>query len=230
MTSEQKKFDSLAHDDWWGPTGRLFSLQKINPLRFGYFSAVAGELKGKRVLDVGCGGGILSESFARAGADVTGIDLSPAAIETAKKHAAESGLGIEYHLASPSEFLKRKPRKFDIIVCAEVLEHVDDPAGFLKETLKMLKIRGRFFFGTINRTMKARIFAVFVAENILKMLPRGTHDFKRFIRPSELVRILKENGLEAEELKGMSYDPLKLAFELSKDISVNYLGHARKKV
>ncbi len=230
MTSEQKKFDFFADDDWWGPKGRLFSLQKINPLRFGWFSAVAGELKDKRVLDVGCGGGILSESFAKAGARVTGIDLSPVAIETAKRHAEESGLEIEYHVASPSEFLKRKPGKFEIIVCAEVIEHVDDPAGFLKETLKMLKARGRFFFGTINRTLKARIFAVFVAENVLKMLPRGTHDFKRFIKPSELVRILKENGLDVEELKGMSYDPLKLEFKLSDDTSVNYLGHARKKV
>ncbi len=174
MNAEQKKFDSFAHDDWWGPKGRLFSLQKINPLRFGYFSAVAGEIKDKRVLDVGCGGGILSESFGRAGARVTGIDLSPAAIETAKKHAEKSGLDIEYHVASPSEFSKHKRKKFDIIICAEVLEHVDDPAGFLKETLKMLKAHGRFFFGTINRTLKARIFAVFVAENVLKMLPRGT--------------------------------------------------------
>jgi 2-polyprenyl-6-hydroxyphenyl methylase/3-demethylubiquinone-9 3-methyltransferase len=230
MNAEQKKFDSFADDDWWSPTGRLFSLQKINPLRFEYFSGVAGDLKDKRVLDVGCGGGILSESFARAGARVTGIDLSQTAIETAKRHAKKSGLEIEYHAASPSDFLKKRPKKFDIIICAEVLEHVDDPAGFLKDTLKMLKARGRFFFGTINRTLKARIFAVFVAENVLKMLPRGTHDFKRFIRPSELVRILKENGLEAEELKGMSYDPLKLEFELSKDTSVNYLGHALKKV
>ena len=231
-THTQQKFDAFAHDDWWGPTGRLHSLQKINPLRFGYFSKKAGEaaggLGGKLVLDVGCGGGILAESFARAGARVTGIDLSPVAIESAKAHAKESGLDIEYHATSPGDFLKGKPKKNDVIVCAEVLEHIDDLDAFLPEVLGMLKEGGLLFFGTINRTLKARLFAILVAEKILKMLPSGTHAFERFIRPSELVRSLKKNGLGVEELKGMTYDPLKLEFKLSDDLSVNYLGYARK--
>ena len=234
MTSEQQKFDLFAHDDWWGPTGRLHSLQKINPLRFGYFAKIAGEaaggLGGKLVLDVGCGGGILAESFASVGARVTGIDLSPVAIESARAHAKESGLDIEYHVASPGEFLKGRPKKFDVIICAEVLEHLssEDLDAFLTDTLGMLKTGGLFFFGTINRTLKARLFAILVAEKILKMLPRGTHAFERFIKPSELVRSLKKNGLGVEELKGMTYDPLRLEFKLSDDLSVNYLGYARK--
>jgi 2-polyprenyl-6-hydroxyphenyl methylase/3-demethylubiquinone-9 3-methyltransferase len=232
MTSEQQKFDAFAHDDWWGADGRLNSLQKINPLRFGYFSKIAGEtaggLGGKLVLDVGCGGGILAESFAAGGASVTGIDLSPVAIESAKAHAKESGLEIEYRLCSAAELVKSRPKKFDIVVCAEVLEHIDDLDAFLPEVLGMLKKGGLLFFGTINRTLKARLFAILVAEKILKMLPSGTHAFKRFVKPSELVRSLKKNGLGVEELKGMTYDPLRLEFKLSDDLSVNYLGYARK--
>ncbi len=229
-TDTQQKFDFFSHDDWWGPKGKLNTLRKINPLRFGYFSKIAGPLDGKLVLDVGCGGGILTESFASAGARVTGIDPSGAAIESAKAHAKESGLNIEYHAASPAEFLKDTPKKFDVIVCAEVLEHLssEDLDAFLTDTLGMLKKGGLLFFATINRTLKARLFAILVAEKILKMLPSGTHAFNRFIKPSELVRSLKKNGLTVEELKGMTYDPLRLEFKLSDDTSVNYLGYARK--
>jgi 2-polyprenyl-6-hydroxyphenyl methylase/3-demethylubiquinone-9 3-methyltransferase len=234
MNTDTQKFDAFAHDDWWGADGRLNSLQKINPLRFGYFSKIAGEtaggLGGKLVLDVGCGGGILAESFARAGAHVTGIDLSPVAIESARAHAKASGLKIEYRTASPAELKKSRPKKFDVIVCAEVLEHLssEDLDAFLADTLGMLKKGGLLFFGTINRTLKARLLAIFIAENILKMLPGGTHSFDRFIKPSELVRSLLGFGLTVEELKGMSYDPLKLEFKLTNDTSVNYLGYARK--
>ncbi len=229
MNTTTQKFDAFASDDWWGPGGKLNSLQKINPLRFGYFSRIAGELKNKLVLDVGCGGGILAESFAKAGASVTGIDLSSVAIESATAHAKESNLKIDYRLSSAAE-LAKSGKKFDIIVCAEVLEHLsrDDLDAFLDSVLGMLKSGGLLFFGTINRTGKARLYAIIIAENILKMLPSGTHAYERFIKPSELHRSLASFGLTIEELKGMSYDPLRGEFRLTDDTAVNYLGYARK--
>lgn len=227
MTTESDKFEKFGAE-WWNPAGKLFSLHRINPLRFEYFASCVGELSGKRVLDIGCGGGLLAEKFAEKGAIVTGIDLSPVAIEAAKKHAAESGLDMTYRVASPTELKAEGPEPFDIIICAEVLEHVDDLRGFLRDSLGMLKPGGLFFFGTINRTMKARLLALVVAEDILRMVPRGTHDYKRFIRPSELTHALAENGVAVREIKGMTYDPLKLEFRISNDPSVNYLGYAEK--
>ncbi|MBI5454119.1 MAG: bifunctional 2-polyprenyl-6-hydroxyphenol methylase/3-demethylubiquinol 3-O-methyltransferase UbiG [Deltaproteobacteria bacterium] len=228
MTIESEKFEKFGQE-WWNPTGKLFSLHRINPLRFDYFSSRSGDLSNKTVLDIGCGGGLLSEKFAGAGARVTGIDLSPVAIEAAKRHAVESGLSIDYKVSSPERLVKDAPAPFDIIVCAEVLEHVDDLKGFLRDSLSMLKPGGLFFFGTINKTMKARLFAIFVAEDLLNMVPKGTHDYNRFVRPSILKQILEENGVEIEELKGMTYDPLKLEFKVSNDTTVNYLGYARKR-
>lgn len=222
------KFEKYGQE-WWNPAGRLFSLHRINPLRFGYFSSRAGDLKGKKVLDIGCGGGLLSEEFARAGAKVTGIDLSPVAIDAAKRHAVSSGLEIDYLVSTPSRLVLERPAAFDVVVCAEVLEHVDDLEGFLRDSLSMLAPGGLFFFGTINRTFKARMLAIFVAEDVLGMVPRGTHDWKRFVRPSALKKILEENNAEVMELKGMSYDPLRLEFKISADTSVNYLGYARKR-
>lgn len=228
MTTESDKFDKYEQE-WWNPTGKLFSLHRINPLRFDYFSRHAGDVSAKRVLDVGCGGGLLAERFASAGAAVTGIDLSPAAIEAAKKHAAATGLNIDYRVASPTTFVKDSPEPFDIIVCAEVIEHVDNLIAFLADTLAMLKPGGLFFFGTINKTLKARILAIAVAEDILRMVPVGTHDYKRFVRPSLLKEILENNDVEMMELKGMSYDPLQFEFKISSDTSVNYLGYGKKK-
>lgn len=227
MTTDAEKFDQWGKE-WWNPAGKLFSLHRINPLRFEYFSKAAGELSEKKVLDVGCGGGLLAEEFAKAGASVTGIDLSPVAIEAARRHASESGLSIDYRVGSPGALSKEAP-SFDIIVCAEVLEHVDDLKGFLRETLSMLRPGGLFFFGTINKTFRARLLALFVAEDLLGMVPRGTHEYGRFVRPSALKELLEENGVEMKELKGMSYDPLRLEFRISKDTSANYLGYAVKK-
>ncbi len=227
MTTESEKFEKLGAE-WWNPAGKLFSLHRINPLRFDYFSGVAGPVEGKAVLDIGCGGGLLAEKFAGAGAVVTGIDLSPVAIKAAKEHSSEGGLDIDYRVAAPSGIAAENRERFDIIVCAEVLEHVDDLEGFLRDSLSMLKPGGLFFFGTINKTLKARFFAIFVAEDILGMVPRGTHDYNRFIRPSTLKRILEDNGVEIAELKGMTYDPLKFEFKISNDTSVNYLGYGRK--
>lgn len=227
MTTESEKFEKYGQE-WWNPAGRLFSLHRINPLRFEYFSGKCEDLSSKRILDIGCGGGLLAERFASAGAHVTGIDLSPVAVDAAKKHSSESGLIIDYRLASPKDFAAQGPEPFDIILCAEVLEHVDDLRGFLSDSLSMLKPGGLFFFGTINKTMKARLLAILVAEDIIGMVPQGTHDYKRFVRPSELKMILEENGVEIVELKGMSYDPLRLEFKISNDTSVNYLGYAKK--
>ncbi|MBI5236750.1 MAG: bifunctional 2-polyprenyl-6-hydroxyphenol methylase/3-demethylubiquinol 3-O-methyltransferase UbiG [Deltaproteobacteria bacterium] len=228
MTTETEKFEKYGAE-WWNPTGRLFSLHRINPLRFDYFSSKAGELAGKKTLDVGCGGGLLAERFAASGALVTGIDLSPIAIEAARKHAKESSLDIEYTVSSVEKLRQTRSVAFDIVICAEVLEHVDDLGGFLKDSLSMLKPDGLFFFGTINKTLKARLLAVFVAEDVLNMVPKGTHDYKRFVRPSALKKILEDNDVEMMELKGMSYDPLRFEFKLSNDTSVNYLGWARKR-
>lgn len=227
MTDESKKFESYG-DEWWNPAGKLFSLHRINPLRFEYFSGKARGLKGKRVLDVGCGGGLLSERFAASGALVTGIDLSPVAIEAAKNHASQNNLAIDYAVKSIAALKAEGPGQFDIVVCAEVLEHVDDIRPFLADALSMLKSGGLFFFGTINKTLRARLLAIIVAEDILRMVPRGTHAYERFVRPSILARVLRENHASIVELKGMSYDPIALEFKITNDTSVNYLGYAMK--
>jgi len=227
MTADSQIFDAFGKE-WWDPKGRFVSLHKINPLRFQYFSGKMGSLKDKRILDVGCGGGILSEEFAKAGALVTGIDLSPVALDAAKIHAKESSLEIDYRLISVLELSTLSPQSFDAVICAEVLEHVDDLAGFLKECCGLLKKGGYLFFSTINKTVSARFFAIFVAENFY-MVPKGTHDYKRFIRPSALVDILKRNDIYVEEIKGMTFDPLHFAFKVSENTNINYLGYGVKK-
>ncbi len=226
---DAKLFESLG-DKWWDPSGPLSSLHKITPLRFEYFRSRAeeaiGGIAGKSLLDVGCGGGLLSEEFCKADARVSGIDLSATAIEAARAHAAKGGLDIDYRVASVGSVLEEKgPGAFDCVLCSEVLEHVEDLGAFIAEASALIKSGGLFFFSTINKTLKARFFAVFVAEDILGMLPQGTHDPKRFIRPSTLVSLLGENSVETEEIMGMSFDVLGFSFKITRDTSVNYIGY-----
>ena len=234
-------FDSFSKEGWWDPKGRLRTLHWITPLRFEYFEGKAtekfgelGGLTGKKVLDIGCGGGLLSERFAEAGATVIGIDLSPSAIGAAKAHAREGGLKIDYRVVSVSglkEDIEAKGKgatPFDCIVCSEVLEHLDDPASFIDAACGLLKRGGLFFFSTINKTLKARLLMGTLVEDLLGLLPRGTHDPKRFLRPSELARTLRENSVVVEDVKGMGLDVLGLKFKLTKDTSVNYIGYGVK--
>jgi 2-polyprenyl-6-hydroxyphenyl methylase/3-demethylubiquinone-9 3-methyltransferase len=228
MTSEHELFDTFTKQDWWDPKGKQAALHKINPLRFEYFKEKLGGLKGKRVLDVGCGGGVLSESFTSEGAVVTGIDLSKAAIEVAKEHAKEAGLKIDYRAISLSKLAQEGTEPFDSVVLSEVLEHTDDLGGLVRDASRLLKKGGVFLFSTINKTLMARFLAIFVAENVLGMIHPGTHEFKKFVMPSHLAGLLRENGILMEEIKGMTYDPLALKFRLSSNTSVNYLGYGVK--
>ncbi len=223
---DKDPFEAFA-DDWWDPKGRLKSLHTINPLRFSYYKEKVKELNGLKVLDVGCGGGLLSEKFAKEGALVTGIDLSPVSIKAAKKHAEESGLKIDYRHCSITDLVKEDDG-FDAVICAEVLEHVDDFEGFIKDCAGFLKAGGFFFFSTLNKTFRSRFFAIYVAEDILGMVPQGTHDYNRFVKPSTLTKILRENAIEVKDLAGLTFEPLSFSFKLSKNLSINYLGYGVK--
>jgi len=218
--AELAKFGELAHR-WWDPQGEFRPLHDLNPLRLGWIDGLA-NLAGRRVLDVGCGGGILSEAMARLGAAVTGIDLSEKPLKVAQLHLLESGLTVDYRLASAEEFAVQNEKQFDVITCMELLEHVPDPASTVAACAKLLKPGGRAFFSTINRNPKAYLFAVIGAEYLLGMLPRGTHDYARFIRPSELSRWCRDAGLEPIELKGMTYNPVANVYRLGDDCDVNY--------
>lgn len=224
--AELQKFSSLAHR-WWDKNSEFKPLHEINPLRLGYIDQRAG-LQGKRVLDVGCGGGILSESMAQKGAEVTGIDLGDKALKVARLHSLESGVSVNYRLVSVEELADEAPESFDIVTCMEMLEHVPDPDAVVQACAKLVKPGGHVFFSTINRNPKSYLFAVIGAEYILNLLPRGTHEYEKFIKPSELSASIRRSGLTVSGLKGMSYNPITKIYGLTDDVSVNYLVHAIK--
>lgn len=222
--AEVAKFNALA-DRWWDPDGPLATLHAINPLRLDYIEARA-PLAGRRVLDVGCGGGILSEGLCRAGAQVTGIDLAAANIGVAKRHAADAGLEITYQCCGVEDIAAAQPARFDIVTCLEVLEHVDDVPGTVTACARAIAPGGAAFFSTLNRNPKSFLLAIVAAEYLLGMLPRGTHEYMRFVRPSELARACRPAELEVIELMGLHFDPLRRTYRLGGNIDVNYFCHA----
>lgn len=225
-SAEIRKFEALA-SRWWDPNSEFKPLHEINPLRMGF---IAGKtpLAGKHVVDIGCGGGILSEAMARQGAQVTAIDLADASLAVAKLHQLESGLQIRYEKISAESLAEREPAGFDVVTCLEMLEHVPDPQSIVMACARLAKPGGHIFFSTINRNPKSYVFAILGAEYILKLLPRGTHDYAKFIKPSELAAWTRHSGLDAGELTGMTYNLLTKRYSLGADVDVNYLAHYRR--
>src|SRR5487761_2389159 len=223
---ELEKFSLLAHK-WWDPNSEFRPLHEINPLRLGYIDRIAG-LSGKTVLDVGCGGGILSESMAKSGAMVTGIDLAEKSLQVAKLHLLESGNQVEYIKVAVENLADERPGHYDLVTCMEMLEHVPDPSGVVAACAKLVKPNGHVFFSTLNRNPKSYLFAILGAEYVLNLLPRGTHDFAKFIKPSELAQWCRDAGLNVSDITGMSYNPLNKNYSLGHDTSVNYMTACRK--
>jgi len=218
---ELEKFSRLAHR-WWDPQGEFRPLHEINPLRLDWIDRHA-RLSGSKVLDVGCGGGILAEAMARRGAQVTGIDLSDKALRVAELHLAESGLDVKYKKITAEEHAANHPGEFDVVTCMELLEHVPQPESMVAACARLVRPGGKVFFSTINRNAKSYLFAVIGAEYVLKLLPKGTHDYLRFVKPSELSRWSRASGLAPEELIGMTYNPFTQRYRLGADCDVNYL-------
>jgi len=223
---ELNKFATLAHK-WWDKNSEFKPLHDINPLRLDYIDRIA-VLQNKAVLDVGCGGGILTESMAERGSRVTGIDLGEKALGVAKLHQLESGAKVDYRYIAVEELAAQQPASFDIVTCMEMLEHVPDPASVIASCSALVKPGGHVFFSTLNRNPKSYLFAVIGAEYVLNMLPRGTHDYSKFIKPSEMAAWCRNAGLSVTEFIGMSYNPLTNHYWLGRDVSVNYIAHTVK--
>ena len=224
--SEIAKFSALAHR-WWDQNSEFKPLHAINPLRLGWIKCLV-ELNGKRALDVGCGGGILAEALAQSGAQTTGIDLAEKALKVAELHALESGAQVNYQAISAESLALTEPASFDVVTCMEMLEHVPDPASVVKACATLAKPGATLFFSTLNRNPKSYLFAIIGAEYLLRLLPKGTHDYRKFITPSELGHFVRDAGLEIIGIKGLSYNPITQIYSLTNDTAVNYLIATRK--
>ena len=225
--AELAKFSALAHR-WWDPTAEFKPLHDINPLRLDYIAQRCEGLDAKSVVDVGCGGGILAEAMARAGARVTGIDLSEKALAVARLHQLESQASVEYLMIGADALAAQRPAAYDVVTCMELLEHVPDPEAMVAACAKLVRPGGMAVFSTINRNLKAYLYAVIGAEYLLRLLPRGTHDYARFLTPAEVTRFARRAGLQPDDLIGMSYDPLRKTYRLEPDTAVNYIATFRR--
>jgi 2-polyprenyl-6-hydroxyphenyl methylase / 3-demethylubiquinone-9 3-methyltransferase len=219
---ELAKFSALAHR-WWDPTSEFRPLHEINPLRLAHIERLAGGLAGKRILDVGCGGGILAEAMAAKGAQVTGIDLADKPLKVAMLHRMETGSTVDYRLVSAEALAGEMPGTYDIVTCMEMLEHVPDPPSSVRACARLARPGGLVCFSTLNRNAKSFLLAIVGAEYVLNLLPRGTHEYARFIRPSELSRACREAGLRVTDLTGMTYNPFTKTYALGRDVDVNYM-------
>jgi 2-polyprenyl-6-hydroxyphenyl methylase/3-demethylubiquinone-9 3-methyltransferase len=228
---ELAKFSELAHR-WWDPDSEFKPLHRLNPVRLEWIDRVVGGLKGKQVLDVGCGGGILTEAMALRGASrVQGIDLAAKPLRVAQLHALEAGVEtVDYREVSAEALAAEQPSQYDVVTCMEMLEHVPDPASVVRACAQLVRPGGWVFFSTINRNAKAFLFAIVGAEHVLRLLPKGTHEYAKFIRPSELAKACRDGGLELVHTRGMEYNPLTERFRLSDDTSVNYLFACQRPV
>lgn len=226
--AELEKFSQLAHR-WWDPTSEFKPLHDINPLRLGYIDSAA-RLAGKTVLDVGCGGGILSESMAGLGASVTGIDLGDKALQVARLHLLESGRKVDYRKIAVEQLATEQPGSFDVVTCMEMLEHVPDPASTVRACAQLVKPGGYVFFSTLNRNPKSYLFAVIGAEYVLNLLPRGTHDYAKFLKPSELAQFCRDAGLDVTNVTGMTYNPFSREYALGRNTDVNYMIACRRDI
>ncbi|TCJ13920.1 bifunctional 2-polyprenyl-6-hydroxyphenol methylase/3-demethylubiquinol 3-O-methyltransferase UbiG [Parasulfuritortus cantonensis] len=224
--AELDKFSALAHR-WWDPQSEFRPLHEINPLRLEWIDGLA-DIAGKKVVDVGCGGGILAEAMSEKGAQVTGIDLADKALKVAKLHLLESGKAVEYLAIAAEQLAEQRPAAYDVVTCMEMLEHVPNPASTIAACAHLCKPGGWLFFSTINRNPKSYLFAVIGAEYVLKLLPRGTHEWARFLKPAELTRFTRQAGLDMVEITGMSYNPFSKVYSLGRDTDVNYLIACRK--
>jgi 2-polyprenyl-6-hydroxyphenyl methylase / 3-demethylubiquinone-9 3-methyltransferase len=222
---EVQKFDVLAHE-FWDPRGAFHTLHALNPVRLAFVTERS-TLAGQRVLDVGCGGGLLAEALSRHGAQVTAIDMAPAMIEVARLHAHESQVAVDYQLTSPEAYAARAPQPFDVITCMELIEHVPEPAALLASLAGLLRPGGDLFVSTVNRNLRSFAFAIVGAEYVLRLLPRGTHEYARLLRPSELAQLARPHDLTLQELAGIHYNPWLRSARLSRDVGINYLAHFR---
>jgi 2-polyprenyl-6-hydroxyphenyl methylase/3-demethylubiquinone-9 3-methyltransferase len=221
-----QKFDALAHE-FWDPRGAFHPLHVLNPVRLAFVEHCAA-LAGRRVLDVGCGGGLLAEGLARHGAQVTAIDLAPSMIEVARLHAHESQLAIDYQCCSAEQYAARGPAGFDLVTCMELIEHVPDPAALLAAIATLLRPGGQLIVSTINRNLRSFLLAILGAEYLLRLIPRGTHEYERLLRPAELARLARAQGLALRELAGVEFNPFARTARLTSDPRVNYLAHFRR--